>query len=205
MEPLFDLNSNNDIENFDYIFSNIDQFDSVSNLFDFNKLGNNSNFETSAYNNSNFLVVNKADSSIESLFELDQNNIFIDSSASSSPLDSQSLDSNSNPSSNSNFNLLDASFGKNQIEPIKFTLPETENDGMKITSEIILNFEHMDEAQLLEQIEKIGDNENLCVVTSGSDDTKIDLSNSGSMSDDDGDSDEDSSLVGKVISKLHLC
>ena len=52
---------------------------------------------------------------------------------------------------------------------------------------------------LLEQIEKIGDNENLCVVTSGSDDTKIDLSTSGSMSDDDGDSDEDSSLVGKVI------
>ena len=107
-----------------------------------------------------------------------------------------------------NFNFLDeeqqailtlnASQPSGNIEPISFVLPETIENGMKITNEIILNFDSAsDEKKQLEEYEmlsKLDVNEYLNVVTCTSSDTCIDLHDNGSMSgveDDDDDDDED--------------
>lgn len=173
---------------------------SITNFFDLNQLDN---YATNT-------LTNKV-SSHEFLF--DQSNW--SNGSSMSPSDSSSSspkNSDSSPSSNStsDFNFLDENQQKileletqqqqhqqKNIQPISFILPETVENGMKITNEIILNFDQMDETKLYEQYEilsKIDLSQQLNVITMDSNETRIQLNDCSKMSDDeDEDDDEDDS------------
>ena len=198
---LFDdmIKNNNE---FDVFFeTNIDSFESMSNIFDLNRLSS-----STAYSSNAELLFDQSNSN-----ELTPSSVSSPSSdaSSSSPVSSNS-ESSSSLQSNlfENFNFLDeeqqailtlnASQPSGNIEPISFVLPETIENGMKITNEIILNFDSAsDEKKQLEEYEmlsKLDVNEYLNVVTCTSSDTCIDLHDNGSMSgveDDDDDDDED--------------
>ena len=175
--------------------------DSITNFFDLNQLDN---YATNT-------LTNKV-SSHEFLF--DQSNW--SNGSSMSPSDSSSSspkNSDSSPSSNStsDFNFLDENQQKileletqqqqqhqqKNIQPISFILPETVENGMKITNEIILNFDQMDETKLYEQYEilsKIDLSQQLNVITMDSNETRIQLNDCSKMSDDeDEDDDKDDS------------
>ena len=186
---------------FDALFdANID---SITNFFDLNQLDN---YATNT-------LTNKV-SSHEFLF--DQSNWSNGSSMSPSDSSSSSPKSSDSPSSNStsDFNFLDENQQKileletqqqqqhdshslTNIQPISFILPETVENGMKITNEIILNFDQMDETKLYEQYEilsKIDLSQQLNVITMDSNETRIQLNDCSKMSDDeDDDDDEDDS------------
>ena len=83
-------------------------------------------------------------------------------------------------------------------EPISIVLPHVEKDGCKITSEIILNFDQLDQERFLEGLREINesieedDQDNQSKVSSNENETCIELTaeKDSDMSDDDDDDDD---------------
>ena len=176
-------------DGFDAFFdSNVD---SITDFFDLNQLDSlESNFKLNS--NPEFLVHGLSSPSDSSSSD---NNINTNNSNTSSP-DSPG---SSNSNSTSDFNFLDEpqqailaleaspSQRDANVEPISFFLPPTVENGMQITNEIILNFDQMDEATMYEQYEllsKLDLTQQLNVVSMDNTDTRIELNENESMSDE---------------------
>ena len=89
--------------------------------------------------------------------------------------------------------LLNASMAL-PSEPISIILPETEKDGVKITSEIILNFDQIDENRILDQISHLSAELDSGKESQNEQETCIELSQSMDSSEDEDDMDVSVSL-----------
>lgn len=182
------VEQSNDLVNFeDLLYQGIDYFDSISNMIDLNNLNYPENQGFSKQNvdtlDTQIDSVNSNDPTLE-YFQIESNTP-ISNSDSTSSLSPSSSSSSSSPINSiifqeaSNF-LENIDFSNALNGPITISLPEFENNGMKITSEMILNFDPVDTNQLLEQYDILKPDEtiNLNVLSESSNDTCIDLDDS---------------------------
>jgi hypothetical protein len=208
MDPFFALNTddilmhnNTPEQDLDaFIFANLDTIDSCMGLFDLSKLSPSESEPILTTHESSSPSYSNDDSS-----PLSSNKYNIQTS-SSEPIFNTNIQTSTAASLNlNNFDKLDliTSINDGNLKPITFTLPEIENDGMKITNEIILSFEqssknsnHLSEDILLDEYKDIKIDElellnelmsNNSNSSSAANDTCIDLEEN---SDDSEDEDE---------------
>lgn len=131
------------------------------------------------------------------------NQLLLDDSASSSPSFNSAASlspPSSSPSSSSYYSKstdADADIQASQNnEPISIVLPQSEKDGCKITSEIILNFDQLDQARFLDSLRELNETmadeeDSQSKVSSNENETCIELTNEkdSDMSDDELDDD----------------
>ena len=192
--------------------------DSITNFFDLNQLDNYES--TLAAKKTNLYETNHEFLFDQSNWSNGSGSMSPPSDSSSSPKSSELGLVLDNPSSNSTSDftfldeqqqqILELEMPKQQeeppqqptppptiatnVQPISFILPETIENGMKITNEIILNFDQMDEAKLYEQYEllsKIDLSQQLNVITMDSNETRIQLNDNDKMSDDEDDNEDE--------------
>ena len=188
MEPVLD----NLEDNFEFLFKNIDSIDFMNNIEMKNDVTNideltflneplttllmNNNDDISELNLYNFIdqtelsntnspTSSSSSSNIENMNLVDTNDIFNISQTESSQLNQvESI------ASLLSADLINSLLPAEKSGPISITLPEIENDGLKISSEIILNFDQLnnDNSNSLindgfSLIEQINHDENLSI------------------------------------------
>jgi hypothetical protein len=204
---------------FDLLFSQLDSFDmAAADLFDLSRVENSPSSTTSSYSPTQ----EGREETELSLFRFDSNIFLSDSSEpfslvtlATSPVPpptsvDTSIDSVNEKSSYSNSSIPRKSI---IVSPISISLPERENNGMRVASEIILNFEPMNAdsvterdllfldmlnnknvaSELLLRDEDYGFEKSLSVLSNSPNDTCIDL-----PEESDDSSSEDSMHVSRL-------
>lgn len=194
------MNSSNDLdqfaelESFDLLLPNLDTIHSFSNLFDLYKLDYQQ--EINIFPNQLDSVdgsLSDSNEPVSYFFLNDTNNSpnltndFINQYLTPSPLDnspSTSTLSSSNSLFSFDTSLIEKiDFSKTDSGPITIIMPETENNGMKITSEITFNFDQPQDNHLLDQYDilEFDEAEKINVLSTSSNDTCIDLDESSEL------------------------
>ena len=144
------LNETNDMDSFQQMLSNLDSF---TDCFDFNTLNDIDSIQIPNNENDNFFDF----MSNSAFIEADNSYLIVDSDSSPNYSANSMLSATLSPSSSNDLkdtietNQLTQKF---QIDPISIFLTESNDDKMKITSEIILNFDQIESESCLKRIEQ---------------------------------------------------
>jgi hypothetical protein len=131
------ISESNQLESLEHMISNLESFDSFTDLFDLNNIDEFNTFSAFDTNDDKQILNSIASTESNDSYLLIQNSV--------SPVNNQQ-----NLSVDELENKINYSFD----HPISLVFTDPNNDQVQINSEIILNFDHIENESCLKQIEK---------------------------------------------------
>lgn len=129
------ISESNQLESLEHMISNLESFDSFTDLFDLNNIDEFNTFST--FENDDKQILNSISTESNDSYLLTQNSV--------SPINNQQ---------NSSVDELENKINYSFDHPISLVFIDPNNDQVQINSEIILNFDHIENESCLKQIEK---------------------------------------------------